>query len=77
MLKSTLIPNIPRDTKRVTRTILPNSNSITRLRDEFGCIYVDTDFATLFSQTGQPALAPWRLALTTVFQFFEKPFMRC
>ena len=71
MLKPTLIPNVPRDTKRVTRTILPNGNPITRLRDEFGSIYVDSDFATLFSQTGQPAVAPWRLALITVFQFLE------
>ncbi len=42
-----------------------------RLRDELGSIYKDKDFASLFSSTGQPALAPWRLALVTVFQFLE------
>ena len=71
MLKPTPIPPIPRDTNRVICAILPNGNAITRLRDEFGTIYVDQDFKDLFPTTGQPAIAPWRLALVTVFQFFE------
>ena len=71
MLKPTPIPPIPRDTNRVIRAILPNGNAITRLRDEFGTIYADQDSKDLFPTTGQPAIAPWRLALVTVFQFFE------
>jgi transposase len=71
MIKPQKIPTIPRDTTRVIRAILPKGNAITRLRDEFGTIYTDQDFATLFSTTGQPAIAPWKLALITVFQFFE------
>ena len=42
-----------------------------KLRDTFGTVYEDKDFKALFSSTGQPALAPWRLALVTVFQFLE------
>ena len=51
--------------------ILPKGNAITRLRDEFGTIYSNADFAKLYAKLGQPAIALWRLALVTVFQFFE------
>src|SRR5439155_18380563 len=36
-----------------------------------GSIYTDEDFADLFPKEGQPAEAPWRLALVTVMQFVE------
>jgi transposase len=42
-----------------------------RLRDTLGTIYEDELFADLFSPTGQPAEAPWRLALVCVLQFVE------
>ena len=35
-------------------------------------IFSDADFAALFPQEGQPAYAPWRLALVTVLQFREQ-----
>jgi transposase len=41
------------------------------LRDEFGPLFTDTLFQDLFSRRGQPAEAPWRLALVTVLQFAE------
>jgi transposase len=41
------------------------------MRDVLGTIYTDTDFAELFPKEGQPAEAPWRLALVTVLQFVE------
>ena len=41
------------------------------LRDELGVIYHDSDFAILFSHTGQPAESPGRLALVTIVQFAE------
>ncbi|MFN2122202.1 MAG: IS1182 family transposase, partial [Candidatus Promineifilaceae bacterium] len=41
------------------------------LRDKLGTIYQDEDFIDLFPELGQPALAPWRLALVTVVQFRE------
>src|SRR3954470_2706675 len=33
--------------------------------------YEDRDFAGLFPDRGQPALAPWRLAMVTLMQFLE------
>lgn len=71
MLKPEAIKTIPEATVRIAKAAFPKGNRIMRLRDEFGTIYEDEDFATLFSSTGQPALAPWRLALVTVFQFLE------
>jgi transposase len=41
------------------------------MRDEFGVFYSDEDFASLFPRRGQPAEAPWRLALVLVMQFAE------
>ena len=42
-----------------------------RMRDEFGSVFADDDFADLFPRRGQPAFDPWRLALVTVMQFAE------
>src|SRR3712207_2190643 len=42
-----------------------------RLRDEFGALYEDEDFHSLYPARGQPSLTPWRLALVTVFQLLE------
>ena len=41
------------------------------LRDELGTFYHDEDFAELYSQEGQPALRPWRLALVCVMQYMS------
>ncbi len=41
------------------------------MRDELGTIYEDESFAHLFPNNGQPAEAPWRLALVTIMQFAE------
>ncbi len=42
-----------------------------KMRDELGTLYQDEMFAALFPKDGQPALAPWRLALVTIMQFSE------
>jgi len=42
-----------------------------QMRDELGSIYEDKSFADLFPNNGQPAEAPWRLALVTIIQFAE------
>lgn len=65
------IPSIPAETIRVARAAFRKPNAIMRFRDEFGTLYNDRDFKALFPVRGQPALAPWRLALITVFQFLE------
>jgi len=41
------------------------------MRDTLGSIYTDQDVAALFPSRGQPAAAPWRMALILVFQFAE------
>ena len=43
----------------------------TRLRDELGTIYSDEMFVGLYPSRGQPAEAPWRLALVLVLQFAD------
>lgn len=41
------------------------------LREELGPIFQDEQFQRLYPQRGQPAEAPWRLALVTLEQFLE------
>ena len=70
-LKPQEICPIPEETARIARAAYPKGNVFMRMRDELGAIYQDEAFAHLFSYTGQPAEAPWRLALVTVMQFAE------
>ena len=65
------IGGIPAETARVARAAFPKGTVVMRLRDEFGALYEDEDFRGLYPARGQPGLAPWRLALVTVFQFLE------
>ena len=59
---------VPDATARVARAAFKKGNRYLRLRDERGTLYTDELFAPLFSTHGQPATAPWRLALVTVVQ---------
>lgn len=65
------LPPVPPDTEAVARTAFPKGNIYLLLRDNLGSIYSDVDFTALFSQRGQPAESPWRLALISVMQFIE------
>ncbi len=65
------IAPVPAETVRVARAAFPKGTRYLRLRDELGTIYEDALFAPLFPSHGQPAEAPWRLALITVLQFAE------
>jgi transposase len=65
------VPPVPDETARVARAAFPKGHPFMRMRDEFGAIYEDAAFARLFPARGQPAAAPWRLALVTIFQFAE------
>jgi transposase len=65
------IGEIPSETARVARAAFPKGTVAMRLRDEFDTLYQDEDFQALYPSRGQPALAPWRLALVTTFQFLE------
>ena len=60
---------IPEQTARVAKAAFPGGNLYIRMRDAFGTFFTDAEFADLFPRRGQPALAPWRLALVTIFQF--------
>src|SRR6266568_3916544 len=71
-LKSMSIPPVPAETARVARAVFPRGNALMQLRDTLGTIYTDETFIDLFPTHGQPAEAPWRLALVTVFQFMER-----
>jgi transposase len=70
-LKPQGISPVPEETARVARAAYPKGNVYMHMRDELGTIYEDESFADLFSTTGQPAEAPWRLALVTIMQFAE------
>ncbi len=59
------IPAIPEETVRVA----PEGNVWLQMRDGLGTLCEDTDFAGLFPSRGQPAKAPWRLALVTLMQY--------
>src|ERR687893_2027154 len=65
------IEPIPEQTVQIARAAFPKGNLYLRLRDELGTLFTDQDFAHLYPRRGQPALAPWRLALVTVLQFVE------
>ena len=65
------VPAIPEETARVAHAAFPRDHVYLRMRDEFGSIFADDEFADLFSQRGQPAEAPWRLALVTILQYVE------
>src|ERR687890_2510727 len=68
----TPIGEIPSETMRVARAAFPKGTLATRLRDEFADLFEDADFHALYPSRDQPGLAPWRLALVTVFQFVEQ-----
>lgn len=70
-MKPQPILEIPSETVRVVHAAFPKGNIYIWLRDNLGTIYQDELFADLYPDRGQPAYAPWRLALVTVFQFME------
>ncbi len=67
--QSTPLTPIPELTIRVAQAAFPKGNTFIFMRDTLGTIFTDLDFAELFSERGQPALSPWRLALVTIMQF--------
>jgi transposase len=62
---------IPEETVRVARAACPKGTLAMRLRDVLGELYQDEQFAALYPVEGQPAYAPWRLAMVTVLQYTE------
>jgi transposase len=70
-LKPTGIEPVPEETARVARIAFPTGALAIDVRDQLGSIYQDELFVDLFPTRGQPAEAPWRLALVTILQFAE------
>lgn len=65
------IPPVPEDTARLARAACRVGTPCLVLRDQLGTVFTDADFADLYPRRGQPAYAPWRLALVTLLQFRE------
>ncbi len=49
----------------------PKAIPISQCGTQLGTLFEDPQFADLFPPQGQPAEAPWRLALVSIFQFAE------
>ena len=73
-LKPEPIGPIPPEIVRLAKAVFPEGSTFMKMRDELGTLYQDELFATLFPKEGQPALAPWRLALVTIMQFARSDF---
>jgi len=65
------IDAIPPETARVAHAAFPHGSPYIRLRETFGPLFMDTDFADLYPGCGQPAYSPARLALILCLQFAE------
>ena len=65
------VPAVPEQTEAVARAAFPRGNVYLLLRDRLGPVFDDAAFGDLYPVLGQPAYAPWRLALVTLMQFQE------
>lgn len=63
--------DVPELTAKVAKAAFPKGNRYMKMRDELGTIYSDEQFVDLYPRVGQPASAPWRLAVVTIVQFAE------
>lgn len=70
-LKPQSIGPVPEEPARIAHAAYPKGNSYMHLRDVLGTSYEDEQCAARFPMRGQPAEAPWRLALLSVMQFME------
>lgn len=70
-IKSSKSAGIPTERKKIAEAAFPKGNVYLWMRDELGELYEDSLFAGLYPETGQPALAPGRLALVVILQFME------
>ena len=62
-VKALPMPLIPEETGRVAQAIVGDDLLAIQLRERLGTICTDEELAALFSASGQPTLAPWRVAL--------------
>jgi len=62
---------VPEETVRVAQAVFRQGNRCMRLREALGTIFNDEEFADLFSSTGRPGEAAWRLAVVCILQYIE------
>jgi transposase len=65
------VPAVSVQTGLVARAAFSRGNVYLLLRDCLGPLFDDAAFGDLYPALGQPAYAPWRLALITLMQFRE------
>jgi len=70
-LQAQPIPRIPETTAKIARRAFRKGTVYMQMRDLLGTFFSDDQFADLYPADGQPAYAPWRLALVSVMQFAE------
>jgi transposase len=70
-LQPQAIPSIPDLTAKVARRAFRKGNVYMHMRDVLGTFFTDDQFADLYPADGQPAYAPWRLALVSIMEFAE------
>jgi transposase len=70
-LQAQPIPSIPEMTVAIARRAFQKGNVYTQMRDVLGTFFTNDLFTDLYPPDGQPAYAPWRLALVSVMQFAE------
>lgn len=72
-LQAQPIPPIPEMTVKIARRTFRKAkgNIYMQMRDVLGTFFRDDQFTDLYPADGQPAYAPWRLALVSVMQFAE------
>jgi transposase len=62
---------VPEETVRVAQAVFRQGNRCIRLREALGTIFDEKEFADLFSSTGRPGEAAWRLAVVCILQYVE------
>src|SRR5258708_35853228 len=65
------IAPVPEMTVKIARRAFRKGNVYMQMRDVMGTFFHDDQFADLYPMDGQPAYAPWRLALVSIMQFAE------
>jgi transposase len=65
------IGQIPAETVRIVHAAFWKGTLCMRLRDTLGTISTDDVVVDVFSSTGRPTEAPWRLALVSILPYIE------
>jgi transposase len=70
-MQPTPVPPVPAETARIARQAFRRGHPYLKVQEELGPLFTDEPFTGLFAPCGQPAVAPWRLALVSILQFAE------